>query len=90
MSSDPGMSSGGSTWDTVLRMAEKYGFGAALSLAILWFVRTDLVLPIVASHQVFLQEMATTQREISRALQEQTRLLYAIQPRGKDGPSAEP
>jgi hypothetical protein len=73
-------------YEVLLRVMERYGFGAALSLVILWFVRTDLVLPIVASHQVFLVEMAATQREISKSVGEQTRLLYALQPRAKDGP----
>ena len=84
MSSEPATNSVG-VWDAALRLAERYGFGTLLAVAILWFVRTDLVLPIVASHQQFLQEMATTQREISHAVQEQTRLLYALQPRARDG-----
>lgn len=89
VSSEPATSSG-SVWDVLLRVGEKYGFGCLLSLAILWFVRTDLVLPIVASHQAFLQEMVATQRELARTLQEQTRLLYQLQPRSKDGSAAEP
>lgn len=68
-------------YETALRLAERYGFGTVLSMAILWFVRTDLVLPIVASHQAFLTEMASTQREITQAVREQTELLYALQPR---------
>lgn len=65
-------------YEAALRMVERYGFGLVLATAILWFVRTDLVLPMVAAHQSFLHEMAVTQRDISKAMQEQTRLLYAM------------
>lgn len=68
-------------YETALRMLERYGFGLVLASAILWFVRTDLVLPMVAAHQEFLREMSTTQRDISAAIHEQTRLLYAMQPK---------
>jgi hypothetical protein len=36
---------------------------------------------MVESHKAFLKEIAETQREISQAVGEQTRLLYALQPR---------
>lgn len=65
-------------YEAALRLLERYGFGLVLASAILWFVRTDIVLPMVACHQQFLREMAATQHDISRAIQEQTRLLYAI------------
>lgn len=68
-------------YETALRMLERYGFGLILATAVLWFVRTDLVLPMVASHQEFLKEMSETQREISTAIREQTQLLYAMQPK---------
>lgn len=58
-------------------MLERYGFGIVLASAVLWFVRTDLVIPMVDAHKSFLKEMATTQHDISRAINEQTRLLYA-------------
>ena len=65
-------------YETALRMLERYGFGLVLATAILWFVRTDLVIPMVDAHRSFLKEMASTQHDISRAIQEQTRLLYAM------------
>lgn len=67
-------------YEAFLRMAERYGFGIVLATAILWFVRTDLVLPMVEAHQQFLREMASAQKDISLALREQTQLLYALQP----------
>lgn len=65
-------------YEAALRMLERYGFGLMLATMILWFVRTDIVLPMVESHQTFLKEMASTQHEISRAISDQTRLLYAM------------
>ena len=65
-------------YEAALRMLERYGFGLVLATAILWFVRTDLVLPMVDAHRSFLREMASTQHDISRAIQEQTRLIYAM------------
>ncbi len=65
-------------YEAALRMLERYGFGLVLATAILWFVRTDLVLPMVDAHKSFLREMSATQHDISRAIQEQTRLIYAM------------
>lgn len=73
--------SSGEVYETFLRALERYGFGIVLATAILWFVRTDLVIPMVKAHESFLHEMARTQREISMAIAEQTRLLYALQPK---------
>lgn len=68
-------------YEAFFRAVERYGFGLVLATAILWFVRVDLVLPIVEAHRSFLMEMSRSQKDISTALQEQTRLLYALQPR---------
>lgn len=65
-------------YEAALRMLERYGFGLVLATAILWFVRTDIVLPMVDAHKSFLREMAATQHDISRAIQEQTRLLCVL------------
>lgn len=66
-------------YEAALRAVERYGFGIILATAVLWFVRVDLVLPMVESHRQFLQELSQSQREIAAAMQEQTRLLYAVQ-----------
>jgi len=66
-------------YEAAFRLAEKYGFGLLLSTAILYSVRTDIVLPMVQSHQEFLRQIASTQADLSKTMSEQTRLLYAIQ-----------
>ena len=68
-------------YEAALRMVERYGFGLVLASLVLWFVRVDIVLPMVEAHQAFLKEMAHTQRDIADAVHEQTRLLYALQPK---------
>jgi hypothetical protein len=70
-------------YETALKMVERYGFGLALATAVLWFVRVDVVIPMVSAHQQFLRDMTVTQKEITSAIQEQTRLLWAMQPERK-------
>jgi hypothetical protein len=67
-------------YETALKMVERYGFGLALATAVLWFVRVDVVIPMVEAHQQFLRDMTQTQKEITTAVQEQTKLLWAMQP----------
>jgi hypothetical protein len=40
---------------------------------------------LVEEHRSFVKSLSETQREISQAVNEQTRLLYALQPRAKAG-----
>lgn len=63
------------TWITML---ERYGFGLALASAVLWFVRTDIVVPMVTAHALFLQEMAAAQKDIGSALREQADILKEL------------
>jgi hypothetical protein len=44
-------------------------------------LRHDVLLPLVEEHRSFVKSLSETQREISKAVGEQTRLLYALQPR---------
>jgi len=67
-------------YEAVLRCVERYGFPMVMLVVVLYFLRVDVVIPIVEAHGQFLKEMTVTQREISQAVQEQTRLLYALDP----------
>jgi hypothetical protein len=69
------------TKDTLLSILKDYGFATVLAVALLWVGRQDIILPMVESHREFLRDVADTQKEISQAISEQTRLLYALQPR---------
>lgn len=68
--------------DTLLSILKDYGFATVLACALLFVGRQDIILPMVEAHREFLREVAATQREISAAISEQTRLLYALQPKG--------
>jgi hypothetical protein len=57
---------------------ERWGFPTLVALAAGYVLRQDVLLPLVAHHATFLQTIAETQKEISTALKDQTRLLYAI------------
>jgi len=67
--------------DTIIGILRDYGFATMLACALLYVGRQDIILPMVEAHRAFLFELAETQHEISKAIGEQTRLLYALQPR---------
>jgi len=64
---------------TLLDILRDYGFATVLACALLYVGRQDIILPMVRAHEKFLTEIAATQRDISSAIGEQTRLLYALQ-----------
>ena len=67
--------------ETMYTLLEKYGFPVVVSLALGFFLREDVVKPLVSEHAAFLRSIAETQRDIAKAVGEQTKLLYALQPR---------
>jgi hypothetical protein len=48
-------------------------------LALAFFIRQDLLLPLLEEHRLTLKEVRETQRELATAITEQTKLLYALQ-----------
>lgn len=70
--------------ETLFSVVERWGFPTLVALALGYFLRQDVLLPLVAEHRSFLQQLGETQRDLSKALNEQTRLLYALQPRMAD------
>ncbi len=74
------------TKDTMLSVLRDYGFSVVVALAAGWVLRHDVLLPLVEEHRSFVRSLSETQREISRAITEQTRLLYALQPAARDMP----
>jgi hypothetical protein len=70
------------TRDTAFSLVEKLGFPIAVALAAGWILRHDVLLPLVEEHRAFVKQLGETQRDIGQAIQEQTRLLYALQPGG--------
>ena len=60
---------------------ERWGFPTLVAVACGWVLRQDVLLPLVEEHRAFLRQLGDTQKEISAAVREQTKLLYALQPR---------
>lgn len=72
------------TKDTVYGIMERWGFPVLVALAAGWVLRNDVLLPLVEEHRSFVKQLGETQRDISKAVTEQTRLLYALQPKAAD------
>ena len=79
------------TKDTLFGIIERWGFPTLVAVAIGWVLRNDVLLPLVDEHRSFVRQLGETQQEISKAIGEQTKLLYALQPRlatdGKPDPT---
>jgi len=83
-------------YERFLKAAERFGWPVILSSAVLFFARQDIILPMVQAHSQFLEELTLSNREIARTqteisrlvedqartLEAQTRLLYTICPPG--------
>ena len=66
---------------TMFSIIERWGFPTLVAIAFGWVLRQDVLLPLVSAHTQFLEQLGETQKDISTAIQEQTRLLYALQPK---------
>lgn len=67
--------------ETLFSIIERWGFPTLVAIAFGWVLRQDVLLPLVDSHQKFVEQLGSTQQDISEAIREQTRLLYALQPK---------
>jgi len=67
------------TKDTMLGIMERWGFPTLVALGLAFFIRQDLLLPLLEEHRLTLKEVRETQREIADAIGDQTRLLLSIQ-----------
>lgn len=71
--------------DLTKSILERYGFAALACVGLAYFIRQDVVLPLIESHRETLRSITETQKEIGQAIQEQTRLLYRLQPNATAG-----
>jgi hypothetical protein len=72
--------SGAEMSETMKTVLERWGFPTLCAIAFGWVLRADVLLPLVQQHSAFLSTIAESQKEISEAVQEQTKLLYALKP----------
>lgn len=68
---------------TMFSIIERWGFPTLVAIAFGWVLRQDVLLPLVQAHTQFLEQLGETQKDISQAINEQTRLLYALQPKAE-------
>lgn len=64
---------------TIHDIMNRWGFPVLVAVAAGWILRNDVLLPLVEEHRSFVRQLGETQRDISTALNEQTKLLYALQ-----------
>lgn len=64
--------------ETLFSVLERWGFPTLVALAFGWVLRQDVLLPLVEEHRSFLRQLGDTQKEISQAVREQTKLLYEL------------
>ena len=72
--------SGAEMSETMKTVLERWGFPTLCAIAFGWVLRADVLLPLVQQHSAFLSTIAESQKEISEAVKEQTKLLYALKP----------
>lgn len=65
--------------ETLYGVMERWGFPTLAALALGYFLRQDLLLPLLDEHRTTVKELRETQREIATAVTDQTRLLHAMQ-----------
>ena len=65
--------------NTMLEVLSRYGFSTLVAIALAWFIRTDLLQPLLEEHRLTLKEVRETQREIADAVNEQTKLLIKLE-----------
>ena len=70
--------------ETLYSVMERWGFPTLVAIACGWVLRADVLLPLVEEHRAFVKSLSETQREISKAVGEQTKLLYALQPQARE------
>lgn len=72
--------------DFVKTVIERWGLPTLACLAAGYVLRQDVLLPLVEQHSAFLTTIAASQKEIADAVREQTKLLYALQPKSGEKP----
>jgi hypothetical protein len=65
--------------ETLVSIMERWGFPTLVALGLAFFIRQDLLIPLLEEHRLTLREVRETQREIADAIGDQTRLLLSIQ-----------
>jgi hypothetical protein len=60
-------------------LLNNYAFPVVVAVAAGWMLRNDVLIPLTEEHRALIRTVSETQREIAKSVEEQTRLLYAMQ-----------
>ena len=71
---------------TIGNIIERWGFPVLVALAAGYTLRNDILLPMLDDHRATLRDLRETLKVIAEAIGEQTKLLYAMQPRPGHAP----
>jgi hypothetical protein len=72
--------------ETATKIIERWGFPVLVALAAGWVLRNDVLIPLVEEHKIFVRQLGETQKEISAAVNEQSKLLHQLIPVRLDAP----
>jgi hypothetical protein len=67
--------------ETIKTILDRYGLPILVCLWAGYVLRSDVLLPLVEQHSAFIRTIGDSQKEIADAIKEQTKMLYALQPR---------
>jgi hypothetical protein len=67
--------------DGLHTLLNNYAFPVVVAVAAGWMLRNDVLIPLTEEHRALIRTVSETQREIAKSVEEQTRLLYALQPK---------
>jgi hypothetical protein len=62
-----------------------YAFPVVVAVAAGWMLRNDVLIPLTEEHRALIRTVSETQRDIAKNVEEQTRLLYAMQRAANQG-----
>jgi hypothetical protein len=60
-------------------LLNNYAFPVVVAVAAGWMLRNDVLIPLTEEHRALIRTVSETQRDIAKNVEEQTRLLYAMQ-----------
>jgi hypothetical protein len=66
-------------------LLNNYAFPVVVAVAAGWMLRNDVLIPLTEEHRALIRTVSETQREIAKSVEEQTRLLYAMQRAANQG-----
>jgi hypothetical protein len=71
--------------ESIHNLLNNYAFPVVVAVAAGWMLRNDVLIPLTEEHRALIRTVSETQRDIAKNVEEQTRLLYAMQRASNQG-----